>query len=185
MGCGIEPGTLESLKDAVNTISAQQSLASQDQDQFGPADWVFDAPNPDRVDPFSFPAGAPVSDQAGTTITTVAQVAGCGVRERRRATRVLEDQGNDKIAGCRGRHRWRRSRGDQAARSGTTNGQLDLDRHHVRQHQRHPKLGLLKRPHARPQFRGNSAILLLACDWHGRSGQCCPRHRSFRNEFPV
>ena len=74
MGCDIEPGTLESLKDAVNTISAQQSLASQGQHQFRPAERGFDAPNPGRVDPFSFPAGAPVSDQTGTTITTAAQV---------------------------------------------------------------------------------------------------------------
>jgi hypothetical protein len=72
MGCGVEPETLKSLTEAVNTISAQQSLASQD--PFGQVDSVFDAPNPDRVDPFSFPAGAPVSDQEGTTITTVAKV---------------------------------------------------------------------------------------------------------------
>jgi hypothetical protein len=74
MGCGIEPGTLDSLKEAVNTISAQQSLANQGQDEFEPADRVFDAPNPGRVDPFSFPSGAPVSDQEGTTITPTAQV---------------------------------------------------------------------------------------------------------------
>ena len=73
-GCGVEPETLQSLTQAVNTISAQQSLASQEQDPFGQANSVFEAPYPDRVDPFSFPAGAPVSDQEGTTITTVAQV---------------------------------------------------------------------------------------------------------------
>lgn len=73
-GCGIEPGTLESLKEAVNTISAQQTLASQDRDEIEPNDLVFAAPNPDRVDPFAFQAGAPISDQAGTTINSVAQI---------------------------------------------------------------------------------------------------------------
>lgn len=52
----------------------QQSLASQDRDPLEPNNLLFAATNPDRVDPFSFPAGVANSDQAGTTINTVAQV---------------------------------------------------------------------------------------------------------------
>lgn len=74
MGCGVEPATLETLRGAVNTISAQQGAAQLDARQSGNRIADFDAPYPERVDPFSFPEGAPVDDQEGTTITTVAQV---------------------------------------------------------------------------------------------------------------
>ena len=80
-GCGVKPETLESWQDAVQTISAQQSLASQGHTPLRAENVVFEAPNPDRVDPFSFPDGAPVSDQEGTTITTVAQVEVLGFAE--------------------------------------------------------------------------------------------------------
>jgi hypothetical protein len=73
-GCGVEPETLETLRQAVNTVSTQTPLASQLDADLDAVDPRFHPPYPDRVDPFSFPADAPVADQAGTTLTTVAQV---------------------------------------------------------------------------------------------------------------
>lgn len=73
-GCGIKPETLESLTEVVNSVSSQPPLAAQAQLDPMPGDSLFQPPYPDRIDPFAFPADAPVADQAGTTITTVAQV---------------------------------------------------------------------------------------------------------------
>ena len=73
VGCSIEPETLESLRQAVNTVSAQATPSAQtpavEADRM-----VFDPPHPDRVDPFSFPAAAPIADAPDPTITSVAQV---------------------------------------------------------------------------------------------------------------
>lgn len=76
IGCDLEPGTLESLQEAVKTISAQQPVVSQEQARVEPDRGAFVPSNPSRVDPFSFPATAPISNsnEAGTTIPTAAQV---------------------------------------------------------------------------------------------------------------
>ena len=71
VGCGIQPETLVSLREAVNTVSAQSPPGQADAERI---ETVFQPPYPQRVDPFSFPANAPVSDQTATSITTVAQV---------------------------------------------------------------------------------------------------------------
>ena len=73
VGCGIEPATLESLRDVVMTASA----ATEDQlpPEIESEVVEFEPPNPDRVDPFTFPAGSTLAaDQPGTSITTAAQV---------------------------------------------------------------------------------------------------------------
>ena len=59
IGCDLEPGTLESLQEAVTTLSAQQSVVIQEDEQPDIPEGTFVAPNPDRVDPFSFPDSAP------------------------------------------------------------------------------------------------------------------------------
>lgn len=73
VGCSIEPETLESLRNAVNTVSAQASPTAQISTE-ETAGLAFNPPHPGRVDPFSFPADAPIADHAGTTITSVAQI---------------------------------------------------------------------------------------------------------------
>jgi hypothetical protein len=80
-GCGARPETLESLRQAVHRVSTQSPLASHPEDEPPAIDASFQPPHPDRVDPFSFAADASVADQAGTTITTVAQVEVMGFAE--------------------------------------------------------------------------------------------------------
>lgn len=74
IGCDLEPGTLESLREAVTTISTQQTVVIHEDEKTDIAEGTFVAPNPDRVDPFSFPVSAPKADGQSTSINTVAQV---------------------------------------------------------------------------------------------------------------
>ena len=81
-GCGVDPETLDSLRDVVNTSAGAPT-------EFIPTEHVaiadelqFDPPNPDRVDPFSFPIDAAGElDQPGTPITTVGHVEVLGFAE--------------------------------------------------------------------------------------------------------
>lgn len=73
-GCGIEPETLDSLRDAVNSVSAVSAadarLAAPD-----PENLQFTPPNPGRSDPFTYSSGTTMeTDQPGTSITTASQV---------------------------------------------------------------------------------------------------------------
>lgn len=74
VGCGVEPETIESLREAVRATSAMGTdgvLAGQPVAN----NLEFNPPSPDRIDPFTFPANAAMSaDEPGTTITSAAQV---------------------------------------------------------------------------------------------------------------
>ena len=73
-GCGVDPKTLQSLRDAVNTVSTTSAVASHDLAEPMPVDSQFIPPHPERMDPFSFSASGPVSVQERPTIPVVAQV---------------------------------------------------------------------------------------------------------------
>ncbi len=83
-GCGVEQQSLSSLREIIHTASTggqeteQPAVADDEADKaFGQDqyDVPFDPPYPERVDPFTFPAGTTVAkDQPGTSITAAAQV---------------------------------------------------------------------------------------------------------------
>lgn len=80
-GCSADPEALQSLQDAVNQVNlaaANDVLVPQvrsDEVEFTP-------PFPDRIDPFTFPAGAAaVTQQTGTSITSAAQITVLGFAE--------------------------------------------------------------------------------------------------------
>lgn len=72
-GCGVQPETISALREAVNAVSASKPTAIESiaDEQVSGTD--YQPPYPDRIDPFSFPATAPVRDDTAT-ITSVAQV---------------------------------------------------------------------------------------------------------------
>ncbi len=81
-GCGVEPETLESLRNAVNTVSATNSLPKpQPVVDADPTDSLFQPSYPDRVNPFTFPRDADDSDRGGANVTSVVQVQILGFAE--------------------------------------------------------------------------------------------------------
>ncbi|MFK8110688.1 MAG: hypothetical protein AB8B91_00715 [Rubripirellula sp.] len=86
-GCGVEPETLESLRGAVNTVSAQSGNAAlpSDTEKNDSLAAQYEPPHPERTDPFAFASEAPVNDFS-TTINSSTNVEVLGfahVRERR------------------------------------------------------------------------------------------------------
>ena len=79
-GCGLEPETIETLQGVVQTVTAGPAVA-EPVEQDSESDATFRPAYPDRVDPFSFPETAPVSDESSTSITSVAQVEILGFAE--------------------------------------------------------------------------------------------------------
>ena len=77
-GCNVDPETLESLQAAVNTVSAAQPSDAVGESATEPkqetAESQFVPKFPNRVDPFSFPAGIEMGDQDMTPMATVAAV---------------------------------------------------------------------------------------------------------------
>lgn len=78
-GCSVDPETLESLQSAVNTVSGVQSDANEAEPTTEPQTVIasevqFRPPHPEREDPFTFPAGAEVSNRESKAKTNIAQV---------------------------------------------------------------------------------------------------------------
>ena len=77
-GCGVNAETLEALQSAVSTVSSAQSQAVAEEASPRQAaaalEEQFQPTHPNREDPFTFPAGAQVSDGESSSLTTVAEI---------------------------------------------------------------------------------------------------------------